>query len=100
MLPPLSITPPEPLPSRPFHEYSQRGDHSRNPSQRLAPVASRRELAPRLPFAQFCSTDCTKSCHPPVDALHSIENKSDRLAIFSLTQILKGVQQDRSLTVS
>jgi hypothetical protein len=36
----------------------------------------------------------------PVDCLHLIENKPDKLAIFSLTQNLKGVQQDRSLTVS
>ena len=46
------------------------------------------------------SAHCTKSCHPPVDGLHSIENKSDKVALFSLTQNLKGVQQDRSLTVS
>jgi hypothetical protein len=43
---------------------------------------------------------CTKSCHPPVNQLHSIDNKPHADAIFSLTQILKGVQQDRSLTVS
>jgi hypothetical protein len=35
-----------------------------------------------------------------VDALHSIENKSDKGPHFSLTQQLEGVQQDRSLTVS
>jgi expansin (peptidoglycan-binding protein) len=36
----------------------------------------------------------------PVNQLHSVENTSDKTAIFSLTQKLKGVQQDRSLTVS
>jgi hypothetical protein len=36
----------------------------------------------------------------PVDGLHSIENKSDKGASFSLTPELEGVQQDRSLTVS
>jgi hypothetical protein len=35
-----------------------------------------------------------------VNALHSIENKSDKSAIFSLTKKIEGVQQDRSLTVS
>jgi hypothetical protein len=43
---------------------------------------------------------CTKSGHPPVDHLHSIENKIDKVAHFSLTQAIEGVQQDRSLTVS
>jgi hypothetical protein len=35
-----------------------------------------------------------------VNQLHSVENKSDKTAIFLLTAKLKGVQQDRSLTVS
>jgi hypothetical protein len=35
-----------------------------------------------------------------VNQLHSPENKSHKTAIFSLTQDLKGVQQDRSLTAS
>jgi hypothetical protein len=43
---------------------------------------------------------CTNSCHPAVHGLHSAENRPHKLAIFSLTQNLKGVQQDRSLTVS
>jgi hypothetical protein len=30
--------------------------------------------APSLPSARTASSDCTKSGHPPVDALHSIEN--------------------------
>jgi hypothetical protein len=52
------------------------------------------------PFQSLHVSDCTKSCHLPVDCLHLIENKPDKLAIFSLTRDLKGVQQDRSLTVS
>jgi hypothetical protein len=51
-------------------------------------------------ISAYCFSPCTKTCHPPVNRLHSTENKSHKLAIFSLTQILKGVQQDRSLTVS
>jgi hypothetical protein len=39
-------------------------------------------------------SDCTKSGHPPVDGLHTIENKSDRGAHFSLTQKLEGVQKE------
>jgi hypothetical protein len=50
--------------------------------------------------AQLRLHNCTKSGHPPVDELHSSENKPDKAAFFSLTQNLKGVQQDRSLTVS
>ena len=46
------------------------------------------------------SSRCTKCGHRPVDGLHSIENKSDKGANFSLTPELEGVQQDRSLTVS
>jgi hypothetical protein len=45
-------------------------------------------------------SSCTKSGHMPVDGLHSIENKSHKAAIFSLTPELEGVEQDRSLTVS
>jgi hypothetical protein len=58
------------------------------------------KAASGAPFRSPYVSDCTKSCHLPVDCLHLIENKPDRLAIFSLTQNLKGVQQDRSLTVS
>jgi hypothetical protein len=35
-----------------------------------------------------------------VDALHSLENKPNKVSIFPLTLILLGVQQTRSLTVS
>jgi hypothetical protein len=45
-------------------------------------------------------SSCTNSGHRPVDGLHSIENESDRSAYFLLTANLKGVQQDRSSTVS
>jgi hypothetical protein len=65
----------------------------------LSPLASRKP-APGVPFGEIASSTCTKSGHPPVDDLHSIENKSDKSALFSLTQKLKRVQQDRSLTVS
>jgi hypothetical protein len=56
--------------------------------------------APPALLGENASYACTKSGHPPVDGLHSIENKSDKAAHFSLTQILEGVQLDRSLTVS
>jgi hypothetical protein len=51
-------------------------------------------------FRENCWPACTKSCQQPVNGLHSIENKTDTNANFSLTEKLKGVQQDRSLTVS
>jgi hypothetical protein len=36
--------------------------------------------------------DCTKSCQAPVDGLHSIENKLDKGATFSLTSVMGGVK--------
>jgi hypothetical protein len=36
--------------------------------------------------------DCTKSCQAPVDGLHSIENKLDKDATFSLTSVMGGVK--------
>jgi hypothetical protein len=59
-------------------------------SETLAPGALR----------EMISSHCTKCGHGPVDGLHTIENKSDKGANFSLTAELKGVQQNRSLTVS
>jgi hypothetical protein len=59
-----------------------------------------RKAASGVPFARSALPACTKSCHPPVDGLHSIENKSDADAYFLLTSKSEGVQLDRSLTVS
>jgi hypothetical protein len=36
--------------------------------------------------------DCTKFWQTPVDELHSIENKADRVVIFSLTSATRGVK--------
>jgi hypothetical protein len=58
------------------------------------------KLRPARLLRETAWSSCTKSGHPPVDGVHSIENKSDRGAHFSLTAELKGVQQSRSLTVS
>jgi hypothetical protein len=84
----------------PLISFSQHGQ----PLKLFITLASRPYDQPKAPVQRGISADrfslCTKSCHPPVNALHSTENKSHKLAIFSLTQILKGVQQDRSLTVS
>jgi hypothetical protein len=85
---------PDPLPSAPFTRYSQ----PRNRFENAHPLTSlhweSRKPAPRLPSARNCSSTCTKSGHPPVDALHSIENKSDKVAQFSLTPEIEGVQTE------
>jgi hypothetical protein len=51
-------------------------------------------------FAKLSVSYCTKSGHPPVDALHSIEKSILTNSHFSLTAEVEGVQQDRSLTAS
>jgi hypothetical protein len=55
---------------------------------------------PACLLREIASSPCTNSGHPPVDALHFIENTHLTDAAFSLTNFLEGVQQDRSLTVS
>jgi hypothetical protein len=35
---------------------------------------------------------CTNSCHPPVDAMHFIENKRVAVGEFSLTEKIKRVK--------
>jgi hypothetical protein len=51
-------------------------------------------------FAKTRRSRCTKSGHPPVDGLHSIEKSTLTNPYFSLTQKIEGVKQDRSLTAS
>jgi hypothetical protein len=41
--------------------------------------------APNLASAGKRPSSCTNFGHPPVNGLHSIENKSDKLSHFSLT---------------
>jgi hypothetical protein len=60
----------------------------------------RENLRPACLLREMVASKCTKSGHPAVDGLHSVENKSDKGAHFLLTPELEGVQQDRSLTVS
>jgi hypothetical protein len=43
---------------------------------------------------------CTKSGHMLVDGVHSIENTDVTECDFSLTEIIEGVELDRSLTAS
>ncbi len=51
-------------------------------------------------FAEFSFARCTNSGHLPVRGLHSLENTADKSALFLLTANLKGVELNRSLTVS
>jgi hypothetical protein len=96
---PISADLRNPLPGKVFAGYSQRYDAIR--LLNIFHALARHRLTHFSPASvKNIVPDCTKSCHPPVDSLHSAENKLDRVAMFSLTQTLKGVQQDRSLTVS
>jgi hypothetical protein len=54
----------------------------------------------RAAVAKTARIRCTKSCHPAVNQLHSAENKPHKIVNFPLTQNLKGVELNRSLTVS
>jgi hypothetical protein len=51
-------------------------------------------------LSKTCTANCTKSGHPPVDGLHSIEKSILTNPHFSLTQKIEGVKQDCSLTAS
>ena len=90
----------DPLPSKAFAGFSQAPKAALKLATPPGLPGVCRKPASSLPSARNGFSTCTKTCHPPVDALHSIENKSDRSAIFSLTLNLESVQQDRSLTVS
>jgi hypothetical protein len=59
-----------------------------------------RKTAPVAAFTEIRCGNCTKSGHPPVDGLHSIEKSRLTNWHFSLTQKIEGVKQDRSLTAS
>jgi len=88
------------LSSKDFHRYSQSGWNSAETCNIDHLARSNREIKVKKFAAKRSLSDCTKSWHTPVNPLHSIENKSHKTLIFSLTQNLKGVQQDRSLTAS
>ena len=90
----------DPLRSTAFAGFSQASKAALKLATPPGLPAQYRKPASSLPSARNGLLVCTKSCHPPVDAPHSIENKSDTSAIFLLTLKLEGVQQDRSLTVS
>jgi hypothetical protein len=49
---------------------------------------------PACLLREIDSPDCTKSGHPLVDALHSIENTHLADAAFSLTKIIEGVKTE------
>jgi hypothetical protein len=79
--------------------------HSRRAALKMLPSRStparhRENPRPACLLREIASSPCTNSGHPPVDALHFIENTHLTDAAFSLTNFLEGVQQDRSLTVS
>jgi hypothetical protein len=91
---------PDPLPSKAFAGFSQPPDRRKIFNPGIARIPHRENQRPTCPVDEIASSSCTKSGHPPVDHLHSIENKIDKIAQFSLTQKLEGVQENRSLTVS
>jgi hypothetical protein len=64
-------------------------------------IGNRRKLRASRGFLRKGSAGlCTKSGHSPVDGLHSIENKRDKLARILLTLKTKSVELNRSLTAS
>jgi hypothetical protein len=54
------------------------------PIRRFCP-RERNKVAGQTQSANNRNCDCTKSWHPPVDELHSIENKGDKIAKKELT---------------
>jgi len=88
------------LPGAAFPRFSQAQSAGDIFSTRLASARHREEPRPACFVAEMATANCTKSGHPPVDGVHSIENKSDKGAHFLLTPELEGVQQNRSLTLS
>ena len=89
-----------PCPVRRLPDFHRLGMPARIRGRHLARAPHRENPHPACFLREMAWSNCTKSGHPPVDGVHSIENKSDRGAHFSLTAELEGVQQNRSLTVS
>jgi hypothetical protein len=57
-------------------------------------IGNRENRRPACLLREIARCTCTKSGHPPVDSLHSIENKSDKVAQFSLTPAIEGVKTE------
>jgi hypothetical protein len=107
----LDFNPPQPAqpwgpifeiscPARLLTDIHTRGTVARTCRYRRCPPPMPKTRVRPAFRARLDFSSCTKSCHPAVDRLHSIENKLDRGAYFLLTSKSEGVQQDRSLTVS
>jgi hypothetical protein len=60
---------------------------------RSTPAQHRQNPRPACLLREIVFPVCTKSGHPPVDALHLIENKSDKDARFLLTLKLESVKR-------
>jgi hypothetical protein len=69
--------------------------HPTDPNYILA-----RKRASRAASAKTYFFVCTIFGHRPVDGVHSIENTCVTKVDFPLTELIEGVQQDRSLTAS
>ena len=89
-----------PCPSAFATRFSQARNKSLEHLRTLTIILTREKPCPATPLRNPATRSCTKSGHPPVDAVHSTENKRDKTAYFSLTLKIEGVQQDRSLTTS
>jgi hypothetical protein len=61
---------------------------------RLPSARHRENPRPACLLRDIALCSCTKSGHPPVDGLHSIENKADKAARFLLTAELESVQRE------
>jgi len=57
-----------------FHQIFTVGNGGKNRNTRPSPARQRENPRPACLLCEIASSKCTKSGHPPVDGLHSIEN--------------------------
>jgi len=81
------------LSSKAFAGFSQSLSGCKTLQPRSTPSRHRQNPRPACLLRDIAFPACTKSGHPPVDGLHSIENKADKGAHFLLTAKLERLQQ-------
>jgi hypothetical protein len=82
-----------PCPARILPYFSQFGCHGRLAAVITNSCADHGNPRPARLLREIAKRVCTKSGHPPVDWLHSIENTRVASGDFSLTKKIEGVEQ-------
>jgi len=82
------------LSSKAFAGFSQSLSGCKTLQPRSTPSRHRQNPRPACLLRDIAFPACTKSGHPPVDALHSIENKADKGARLLLTEKSERVQKE------